>query len=45
MLTIGEIFDMMRKEFEDIKKKQKEIKETSVNISEVASVSVEVKQT
>jgi hypothetical protein len=29
MLTIGEIFDTMRKEFEDIKKKQKEIKETT----------------
>jgi uncharacterized protein (DUF2225 family) len=29
ILTIGEIFDTMRREFEDIKKKQKEIKETT----------------
>lgn len=29
MLTIGEIFDTMRKEFENIKKRQKEIKETT----------------
>jgi uncharacterized membrane protein (DUF106 family) len=41
MLTIGEIFDTMRREFEDIKKKQKEIKETTNEDLEKAKKDVE----
>jgi hypothetical protein len=43
VLTIGEIYDMMRKEFEDIKKRQKEAKEASVGLPSSLTIRAEAK--